>query len=69
MQLSANRKEYLSKLRAEAERMLGYLDLNMDEVLRQELEVLGMAMVRTRGRPELTKDERKRIENPRKRRG
>ena len=62
VQLSANKPEDLDRLRAEAERRLGQFGLNIGEVVRPELEVLGMATVRCKGRKDLTKDEKKRVE-------
>ena len=45
---------------------MDHLHLNIDEVVRQELEVLGMATVKQTGRATLTKDEQKRIDNTKK---
>ena len=62
VKLSANKPEDLDRLRAEAESRLGQFGLNIGEVVRPELEVLGMATVRCKGRKDLTKDEKKRVE-------
>ena len=61
VQLSANRKQDLEPLRQEARARLGHLGLDISDVVKPELEVLGMATVQSRGRSSLSKDEAKRV--------